>query len=432
MRIASTHLTPEQIEAFGAELEALEARTRADLGEKDAEHIRKIMKLARNLDTGGRALLLASLFPPAWLAGTTMLGIAKILDNMEIGHNVMHGQYDFMKDPVINTRYEWDTMCPGDQWRHSHNYVHHTYTNVLGVDHDIGYRVARLSEEQPWHPKWLLNLPNTLFLASFFEWGVGVHDANLADGFFEMDSSKIEKQNLPALGKKIARQIMKDYVLFPLLSGPMALPVLAGNAGANFIRNYWTWAVIYCGHFPEGTAVFTEEQIKNETRGQWYLRQMLGSANIEGSHAMHILTGHLSHQIEHHLFPTIPAWRYPEMAKEVRAIAEKYGVPYTTGPFATQLAQVIKRIARMSLPQNLDEVLAWRKNAKAAAALKVQGAEVVKGKRRPGQVVAEEKAAEQVVAGSTEAKPRTAASLGGAVMRKAIRKSSSWLSHAAA
>jgi len=429
MHFAQIDLTPEQIEAFGAELEALEQRTRADLGEKDAEHIRKIMKLARNLDGGGRALLMLSLFPPAWLAGTTMLGIAKILDNMEIAHNVMHGQYDFMKDPVINTQYEWDTVCPGDAWRHSHNYVHHTYTNVLGVDHDIGYRIARLSDEQPWHPRWLMNLPNTFFLATLFEWGVGVHDLNAADAYLYKDPSKLERQNVLPLVKKATRQIIKDYVLFPVLAGPMAAPVLAGNAVANLIRNYWTWAVIFCGHFPDGTAAFTEEQIKNETRGQWYLRQMMGSANIEGSHTMHILTGHLSHQIEHHLFPTIPAWRYPEMAKEVQAIAKKYGVPYTTGPFARQLRNVIKNIARLSLPVSLDDALNWRENDKRMTEIKARGTEVIKGQRKPGFPAAEAAVAVgKAVGQSANRAPAKAVR----TLTSVLKKSSNWLSSVAA
>jgi fatty acid desaturase len=381
---AQVQLTPDQIEAFGKEIEELETRTRAKLGAEDADYIRRIIKLSRNMEISGRALLYASLFPPAWLAGTALLGVAKILDNMEIGHNVMHGQYDFMNDPAINTQYEWDTVCPGDQWRHSHNFVHHTYTNVLGLDHDIGYRVGRLSEHQPWHPKWLANLPNTFFLATLFEWGVGVHDSNLADAYLEMDRSKVARDKVPPLLKKIGRQVLKDYALFPLLAGPMAAPVLAGNVVANLIRNYWAWAVIYCGHFPEGTALFTEEQIKDETRGQWYLRQILGSTNIEGGKTMHLLTGHLSHQIEHHLFPTVPAWRYPEMAKEVRVICKKYGIPYHGGPLVSQVASVIKRIAKLSLPSSLDEVLNWRKNAKAMGLLKDKGNEVLNGKRKVG------------------------------------------------
>jgi len=235
-----------------------------------------------------------------------------------------------------------------------------------------------------------------------------------------MDPSKLEVELVPPLAKKIARQVLKDYVLFPLLSGPMAVPVLAGNAVANIIRNYWTWAVIYCGHFPDGTVVFTEEQIRNETRGQWYLRQMMGSANIEGSHALHILTGHLSHQIEHHLLPTIPAWRYPEMAVEVQAIAKKYGVPYTSGPFGKQLRSVFKRILRLSLPLSVDDALNWRENAVINARMKAEGHEVLKGKRKAGYHAPRAVKREE---GASETAKRVV---------KALRRSSSWLGRLAA
>src|ERR1700730_17256466 len=137
-------LTEEQTEAFGAELDALKERIMADLGERDATYIRRVIKAQRTLEVGGRGLLMAGILPPAWLAGTAMLALSKILDNMEIGHNVMHGQYDWMGDPSISSRgFEWDTACPGDQWRHSHNYMHHTYTNIVGMDRDIGYGILR-------------------------------------------------------------------------------------------------------------------------------------------------------------------------------------------------------------------------------------------------------------------------------------------------
>ena len=92
-------LTKEQADAFGRELDAIKEREMADLGEEDAEYIRKMIKIQRGLEVGGRALLF---LPPTWLFGTGMLGIAKIMDNMEIGHNIMHGQYDWMRDPTIS------------------------------------------------------------------------------------------------------------------------------------------------------------------------------------------------------------------------------------------------------------------------------------------------------------------------------------------
>ena len=84
-----------------------------------------------------------------------------------------------------------------------------------------------------------------------------------------------------------------------------------------------------CGHFPEGVETFERKSIPdNETRGEWYLRQMLGSANISGSKAMHLMSGNLSHQIEHHLFPDLPSNRYAEIAPKVQALFEKYDLNY--------------------------------------------------------------------------------------------------------
>ena len=126
--------------------------------------------------------------------------------------------------------------------------------------------------------------------------------------------------------------------------------MLAGHVVANLIRNVWAWAIIFCGHFTEDIYTFSRESIEGETKGQWYLRQILGSSNISGGKLMHLLSGNLSHQVEHHLYPDIPANRYIEMAPKVRAVCAKYGVPYNTGSFAWQLATVFKRIARYSLP----------------------------------------------------------------------------------
>lgn len=118
------------------------------------------------------------------------------------------------------------------------------------------------------------------------------------------------------------------------------------------MRNVWTYSIIFCGHFPPtGAQTFTSEECQNETRGQWYLRQMLGSANITGSPPLfHIMSGNLSHQIEHHLFPDIPASRYPSMSAEVQEICERYGLPYNTGSLSHQLASTWKKIAKLSLP----------------------------------------------------------------------------------
>jgi linoleoyl-CoA desaturase len=344
-------LTPEQIESFGEELDAIRRRVLADRGEHDANYIHKVIRAQRGLEVAGRGLLWAGVFPPAWIAGTTALSLSKILDNMEIGHNVMHGQYDWMNDPALSGKqFEWDNACPADQWRHSHNYMHHTHTNIVGKDRDIGYGVLRMSEDQRWRPYYLGNPVYAVLLALLFQYGVALHDLEV-ERLTTGEAKLADKRKLiGGIWKKVRRQTLKDYVIFPALSGPFFLFPLAGNATANLVRNVWSFTIIFCGHFPEGTYEFTEEETENESRGQWYYRQLLGSANLSGSRPFHILAGNLSFQIEHHLFPDLPANRYAEISTEVREICERYGIPYNVGPLGKQFGSVVKKICRLALP----------------------------------------------------------------------------------
>ena len=343
-----THLTPEQIETFGEEMDALRKRVFADLGEADAAYIRAVVKRQRQLEVAGRALFY---LPPAWPLAVAALSLSKILDNMEIGHNVMHGQYDWMGDPGLNSRmYEWDTVCPSEQWMYSHNYIHHTYTNILGKDRDVGYGILRMDDDQAWRPYYLGNPLYAVLLMVFFEWGVLLHDLEV-ERIAAGEKTWAETKHLHrGMIRKVRNQTLKDYLLFPALTGPFFVPTLIGNATANLVRNIWAFNIIFCGHFPSGVATFSQEETEDETRGQWYLRQLLGSANITGSRPFHVMTGNLSHQIEHHLFPDLPARRYPEIAGEVREICERYGLPYNTGPLRKQLGSVARKIVRLALP----------------------------------------------------------------------------------
>jgi len=344
-------LTDEQSERFARELDAIRERVMAQLGESDARYIRRIIALQRRAELAGRAALFAGILPPAWLAGVALLSLSKALENMEIGHNVLHGQYDFLGDPELQgRRYEWDWACPADHWRHSHNYVHHTFTNVVGLDRDVGYGLLRLAEEQPWHAGYLLQPFYALGLMLAFEFGVAVHDLEVNRVLRRQKSLReLPKHALPLL-RKAAPQLFKDYVLFPLLAGPAAPAVFAGNLSANAIRNVWAFLVIFCGHFADGARTYRAEDIVGESRARWYLRQISGSANVEGPPWFHVLSGNLSHQIEHHLFPDLPAPRYAQVAPEVEAVCRKYGVPYNKGPFSRQLRAALTRVLRHTLP----------------------------------------------------------------------------------
>jgi len=351
-------LTPEQVESFGAELDAIRMRVLADLGAEDVAYIRRLIRWQRGLEVAGRGMLQAALLPPLWLGGVTALALSKILDNMEIGHNVMHGQYDWTGDPTLASgTFEWDNVCPGDQWRHSHNFMHHKRTNILGQDRDLGYGVLRISPDQEWRPRDLGNPVYAFLLAALFQWGVMAHDLEIEriqSGERRWDEVR---PLIQSMGRKAGRQVLKDYVLFPVLSGPSFLANLAANATANLVRNLWAFAIIFCGHFPDGVEEFARDETIGETRSEWYLRQLCASANIRGGPLFHNLSGNLSHQIEHHLFPDLPARRYAQIATEVRAICEKYGLPYNSAGLGRQFGSVIRKIFRLALPgQKKDEL----------------------------------------------------------------------------
>ena len=365
---ALAHLTGEQVDALGRELDAIRDEVLAQRGASDAAYIRRVIAAQRALETGGRAALFASLFPPAWLAGTAMLSVSKILENMEIGHNVLHGQWDWMRDPAIHsTTWEWDNATPASDWKNSHNNMHHTWTNIVGKDRDVGYGVIRMSEDEQWRPHHLVQVPSTFLLALLFQYGIAIYDAEIELVWRREKPVASAVEHLRGVWRKVRPQVVRDYVLWPLVTGPNAPATLAATATANVVRNVWSHTIIFCGHFPDGVEQFTEEQVEGETRGDWYLRQLLGSANLDGSDLFHLMTGNLSFQIEHHLFPDLPSNRYKEIAPRVRDLCARYDLPYTTGPLGKQYVEVIRKIARLSLPTPVREALDEDAAARVAA-----------------------------------------------------------------
>lgn len=349
----SCSLNAAELDMLAAELDALRAQTLADLGEADAKYIRKIVASVRYTAIAGRGLLFLGWFLPAWLAGTTLLGIAKILENMELAHNVMHGQYDWMNDPALQGKsYEWDTVGTSDNWRKTHNFKHHTYTNVKGMDDDVGYGLLRIFPEQRWQSFYLGQPIYALLLALMFQWGVAIQDLEIGKYLQGRMSKEEFNARWQPTRQKILKQLFKDYVFFPALAGPAFLSVILGNLVANGMRNLWTFSIIFCGHFTEDAELFDKSVVQNESRGHWYYRQIRGSSNLSGGKLLHLLSGNLSHQIEHHLFPDIPAHRYAELAPKVQEICARYGIHYNTGRFSKQFGQVLWRIVRHSLPSH--------------------------------------------------------------------------------
>jgi NADPH-dependent stearoyl-CoA 9-desaturase len=347
----SQHLTPGDLDALAGELDAIRADVRADLGQRDADYIRRVIGAQRALEASGRALLVFARRRPALVAGTALLTVAKVLENMEIGHNVMHGQWDWMGDPRIHsTTWEWDAASTAQSWKHAHNVQHHTNTNVIGKDRDLGYSAMRVDAAQPWKPIYLAQPLYGVAMAATFEWGIALYDMEL-DAVRRGEKPMAQaREELAGFARKATRQVAKDYVVFPLLARRGAKRALAGTVVANVLRNLWVHTIVFMGHIPDGAETFTEEEVRRESRGAWYMRQMAGSCNLEGTRLFHLMTGNLSFQIEHHVFPDLPTTRYAAIAPRVRDVCARYGLPYNSGRLGRQYRSVAAKILRLSLP----------------------------------------------------------------------------------
>src|SRR6201985_2143444 len=219
MKSPLAHLSQEQLDELARIFDAMHDEIREDLGDRDRRYITSMIEMHRRLAVLARTVLVASRFKPAWVLGVAANSAAKILENMEIGHNVMHGQWDWMNDPQINSAtWDWDTASTAEAWKHSHNYVHHTYTNIRGKDRDLGYEIMRIDPHQKWHPVYLLQPFYNLVLAAFFEWGVAFHDLDFEAIKKGEKSKEAIRRELKGIGQKAWAQVAKDYLTFPALT----------------------------------------------------------------------------------------------------------------------------------------------------------------------------------------------------------------------
>jgi NADPH-dependent stearoyl-CoA 9-desaturase len=376
--------TPEALQGFAQALDLIREQAMARRGERDARYIVSLLWVIRGLESTGRLVLLGAacwlaalttdhsdaLHTAVWvtgLLGAVLLGVSKCLQNMEFGHNVMHGQYEWLNDPRFEGKaHEWDSACAKEDWRDFHNHMHHHYTNVADVDRDFGYGMLRLSDDTPWEPRHLIQAPYALLVALLFEWAIAIHNLEFERLRTDRTATQVRIQRLwPRARAKMAAQLRRDALAWPLLAalaggvigaggwtGALAAAglMLAGTTLAGVIRNLWTFVVIFCGHFTDGVHLFPASAVATEHKGHWYLRQILGSSNIRGGWFFHVMTGNLSHQIEHHLFPDLPARRYAKVAPAVRAVCAAYNVPYNTGSLTGQFFTVARRIVRHSFP----------------------------------------------------------------------------------
>lgn len=323
--------------------ENIKQKYRADLGEKDVRYIKKIRRNSRIFEVIGRSLI--HVLPgPLALLGVPFLFLHRNLEAIEIGHNVLHGQYDcFEEIPQFHANnFRWKAPVDETSWRQEHNAVHHVHTNVYEKDPDLNHGFLRVNSKIPHTKLHYFQVPIYLFLFyPFMLYNFNAQNLGKVDKFrgrFFPDGNKgyavldeslrlSNAESNKRHNRAVWRIWAKEYVFFPLLAlftGFGAIKVFLANLLADVMNSYWIALTIQATHFTE--PLQPEDAIKN--KGKWYISQLDSSVNFKGNRWQSILWGHLNYQVEHHLFPDIPAHRYPDMSVDVQKVCQQYNLPY--------------------------------------------------------------------------------------------------------
>jgi linoleoyl-CoA desaturase len=353
---APRDLPLDSLLAFRRELDELHERTRAKLGAEDIAHIESIFTWSRRFEVAGRGLLHVSLDPLTWSAGVLALWIHKQLETVELAHNILHGTYDHIPGgSKISKRFrsKLPVWVPG--WKHVHNVLHHGFTNIVGKDPDARFGSSRLVSqvERRWYHRFQL-------AEVAFNWlnvmgNLNLHVCGLVDFYMRRagDDDVLPDRTFATIARMHGRAlaaaapyIAREYVFYPALAGPFAPKVLLGNWLSSVMRNVFTGAAIYSSHFGEEVADYPEGTRAGD-RAHWYAMQLATTKNFDVSRATSLLLGALDRQVEHHLFPKLPPNRLREITGDVRALCEKYGMPYRSKPWGPTLRGLVQRVIEL-------------------------------------------------------------------------------------
>lgn len=334
----------DQIEA---EFDAIKQRYRANLGPKDVAYIKGLRRKSRMAELLGRGLIWISPGPITFGLGVAFLWLHRNLESLDIGHNVLHGQYDYFPEiPQFHSHnFKWKAPVDEEGWRREHNGLHHVHTNVYEMDPDLNHGILRMNDQVPWNEYHRWQVPMYLFIAypivlyGFNQQNLGFRQSYRErkfpagnEGYAPVHHPGVTEQQLKRRHwLSVGRVVFKEYLVFPVLAlvtGYSFFKVMLGNMLADGLNNYWISLTIQATHLTE--PLQPADALAH--KGRWYLSQLDSTVNFKGSRFMSVLWGHLNYQIEHHLFPDIPSRHYPDMALEVQAVCAKYGLPYKCNP----------------------------------------------------------------------------------------------------
>ena len=271
---------------------------------------------------------------------------------MELGHNIIHGQWDWMNDPEIHsTEWEWDTTSPSVHWKKSHNFIHHKYTNVVGMDDDIGYGIMRVTRDERWE-RWMIGNPiYNLLLGTLFEWGVALHGVETTKSAGTRSRGPRSAKTCGIIGKKVGKQVGKDYSSFPrcraeLEAHPRRQRGRQPDPQLLVLHGDLLWPL------PRRRREIHQRRVRERDPGRVVSAPDAGFGELPRRPADGV---HERQPVLPDRAPSVsgPASnRYAEIAVRVRALCDKYDLPYTTGSLGRQYRQSFWTIAKLALPDS--------------------------------------------------------------------------------
>jgi len=364
-----TALDDVDLDAFTRELEAIAADARADMGEADLQHLRKIELIGRV--AGVLGLATAFLAPnPVSVFG---LSFARFVRWTGVAHPVVHKGYEGLEaTPHARTSkgfakgwrraLDWFDWIDPAAWQEEHNIQHHYRLNEEADPDLVERNLSWLRESSM--PKWLRRAlvpfmamtwkfvyyaPSTLEALARAEARRGSRARpNTAETLRTRWSKDGKWSFLPSINRRLWLRSWGPYflvmfVLLPLLFtslGPWAVAsVLINSLLAEALTNVHSFVTIVPNHVGEDLYRF---EGRTRGRGEFYLRQIVGSTNYPcGRDSIDIVYGWLNYQIEHHLWPDLSLLQYCKIQPKVRAVCERYGVPYVQEPMWTRVRKTV-------------------------------------------------------------------------------------------
>ncbi|NRB41313.1 MAG: fatty acid desaturase [Pseudomonadales bacterium] len=361
---AFIRLDEEQLAAFGAEIAAVGEKIRADLGnDEDERYLRRLNWSNISCETVGRALIHFSFEPITFILGVILLSLHF---NFEVtfAHNCGHGAFNRLRNKKglgkFNTKEYLAKKLPAsiEGWKYSHNRLHHVNCNIVGKDPDVGYEAFRVTDLQgkpTWYHKIQLVTLALMSTVTFLVMGFRTYqfeDQKKINGVFVDQSLKTYPGIFLRLLSK-NRYFFFNLLLFPAIAGlcflsaAQAAKVLLANLLAEAIRGLSYGTMFHMGHHT-GTVKFYPKETKPANKAEWYVLQIETSHSVIMNAPFKHVFGGLDLQIEHHIFPDLPANKLHQIQPEIEAICAKYNIQYSKASYFKSAWLCMKNYTRKS------------------------------------------------------------------------------------